>query len=63
MAWRVIPGLKGKIYVPDNTCGSPRKHHCTDCFSCQLCSDERCGLCLGCKGEGSEEMAPECSGA
>ncbi|MDD2736038.1 MAG: hypothetical protein PHF56_19055 [Desulfuromonadaceae bacterium] len=24
-----------------------KKHPCSDCFSCQWCSDERCRLCLG----------------
>ena len=61
MAWKEIKGLKGKVYVPDNPSESPRKHRCADCFSCQLCSDERCSLCLGCKGEGGDEMEPECS--
>ena len=58
MAWKEIPGLKGKVYVPDSPPESPRKHCCADCFSCQLCSDERCSLCLGCKGEGEKRLEP-----
>lgn len=45
MAWKKVPGLNGSVYVPESPPGRPRKHPCADCFSCQLCSDERCGVC------------------
>ena len=37
-------GIPGLIYVPDEMKG--KKHNCKDCFSCQMCSDARCDLCL-----------------
>jgi len=46
MAFVEIPGFKGKVYVPEETAGSPKKHLCKDCYSCQMCSDDRCNLCL-----------------
>ena len=39
-------GLNGKIYVPEQLSGQ-KKHNCQNCFSCQVCSDDRCRLCLG----------------
>ena len=44
MAYIRIKGVTGKIYVPDET--GPKKHNCTDCFYCQMCSNERCASCL-----------------
>ncbi|KAF0118360.1 MAG: Uncharacterized protein FD151_2188 [bacterium] len=46
MAFIEIPGLKGKMYVPDQKPGHTKKHDCKDCYSCQICSDNRCQLCL-----------------
>jgi len=40
------PGLNGKIYIPEQLPGQ-KKHNCKSCFSCQVCSDDRCCLCLG----------------
>jgi hypothetical protein len=40
-----IEGFAGNIYVPEKNPGK-QKHPCRDCYSCQFCSDERCGLCL-----------------
>jgi len=53
MPFEQRPGLPGKVYVParDSKCG--RKHPCRDCFACQNCSNERCGLCL--------RSAPKCA--
>jgi hypothetical protein len=45
MAFVKISGLKGKIYVPEERPGCKKKHDCKDCFSCQMCSDDRCNLC------------------
>ena len=39
------PGLNGRIYVPEQLSGQ-KKHNCKSCFSCQVCSDDRCSLCL-----------------
>jgi len=46
MAFIEIPGLKGKVYVPDEKSGHIKKHDCKDCYSCQMCSNDRCQLCL-----------------
>ena len=39
------PGPNGKIYIPEERPGQ-KKHACKTCFSCQVCSDDRCSLCL-----------------
>ncbi len=44
MAWQTVPGLKGKVYIPEF--GSQgKKKACPDCFTCQNCSAERCCVC------------------
>ncbi len=40
-------GVIGKVYVPEKKPEAVRKHNCKDCFSCQMCSDDRCQLCCG----------------
>jgi len=40
-----IPGLVGKVYVPETQPEQEKKHRCKDCFCCQQCSEERCQLC------------------
>jgi hypothetical protein len=40
-----VPGLAGKLYVPDDRPPGSKKHPCRDCFGCQQCSDDRCCLC------------------
>jgi hypothetical protein len=44
MAFESMPGIEGKIFIPDEDPGE-RKHPCTDCYACQLCSDDRCRVC------------------
>jgi hypothetical protein len=46
MAFVEMPGFKGKVYVPEKKPGSAKKHPCKDCYACQMCSDDRCNLCL-----------------
>jgi hypothetical protein len=46
MPFTTVRGLKGKVYVPDPPKEGTRKHSCKDCYSCQLCSDDRCSVCL-----------------
>ncbi len=48
MGWERIPGLKGKIYIPDARPGQPKKHPCPDCHACQMCSEDRCNVCRTC---------------
>ena len=45
MPFEKMPGLAGKIYVPEQKPGAFKKHPCPDCFSCDGCSDDRCGVC------------------
>lgn len=47
MPWGRVPGLKGKIFIPEPAQDVSKKHGCKDCFSCQMCSDDRCRVCLG----------------
>lgn len=47
MAWVSVPGLNGKIFLPDSDNREKKKHPCKGCFSCQMCSDDRCHACLG----------------
>jgi len=47
-----VPGTPGLFYVPDSDCSRPKKHPCPDCHFCQMCSDERCRLCLGSQARG-----------
>ncbi len=41
-----VKGLKGKVYIPEQVPFKPKKHNCRECFTCQLCSDDRCNVCL-----------------
>jgi len=45
MAFVRMKGIAGLLYVPDEN-GGAKKHPCRDCFHCQWCSDNKCGLCL-----------------
>lgn len=62
MAFTTVRGLKGKVYVPDPPKEATRKHSCKDCYSCQLCSDDRCSVCLSqksCQCENKAEASPQ----
>jgi len=45
MAWIRVPGLPGKVYVPDGSGQPHKKHPCNTCFSCQWCDETRCQVC------------------
>ncbi len=45
MAWLRIPGVTGKVYVPEATGQIPKKHPCKACFACQWCDETRCQVC------------------
>ena len=45
MAFIRMKGVEGLVYVPQDD-GGLKKHPCEDCYFCQWCSDNRCGLCL-----------------
>ena len=40
-----MPGVIGKVYVPEPIPGRTQKHPCPDCFACQQCSEDRCRVC------------------
>gem|GEM_PF-1881200 len=60
MAWQTVPGLAGKVFVPEPEAGQ-KKHRCPDCFACQRCSDERCGVCWGQPRRCSRQVQAECT--
>jgi len=45
MAWIRIPGVTGKIYVPEDAGQLPKKHPCPTCHRCQWCDENRCRVC------------------
>jgi len=45
MAFVKLPGLQGKLYIPEKQNNCKKKHPCKDCYSCDYCSDDRCRLC------------------
>ncbi len=40
-----IPGMPGRLYVPEMWTKASKKFPCKDCFSCEYCSDDRCRMC------------------
>lgn len=40
-----MKGVVGKVYVPDKPPADSKKHPCKNCFSCQMCGDDRCRIC------------------
>jgi hypothetical protein len=53
-----LPGVTGKIYVPEEKPAGEKKHNCKDCHCCQMCSDERCNLCRGKFERGNIPLPP-----
>jgi len=61
-----MPGVIGKVYVPEPIPGQTQKHPCPDCFACQQCSDDRCTVCrseatirrnsINCRRSGSDAV-------
>ena len=45
MPFVTVPGLTGKVFVPESQTTRPKKHPCKDCYSCQMCADDRCSVC------------------
>lgn len=40
------PGVRGQLYIPEETPEGKRKHNCKDCASCMVCNDDKCAMCL-----------------
>ncbi len=61
MPFKEIPGLPGKVYIPEQSPDAPKKHSCPDCFCCQMCSDSRCRVCrrqhIYSRGQNSENAS------
>jgi hypothetical protein len=62
MAWVNVPGLAGKVYVPDDAGQVQKKHPCRACFSCQWCDENRCQVCRGDLTENSACASMRCCG-
>lgn len=62
MAWVSVPGLAGKVYVPENAGQVQKKHPCKECFSCQWCDDNRCRVCRGDLDETYARATMRCCG-
>ncbi len=45
MAWAKVPGLNGKVFIPDDIPNRQKKHPCKECHTCLMCSDDRCHVC------------------
>ena len=45
MPWIRMPGLAGKVYVPEDNGAAPKKHSCSTCHACQWCDENRCRIC------------------
>jgi len=44
VAFESVPGLAGRVFVPDKQSGEG-KHPCPDCYACQQCGEDRCRVC------------------
>jgi hypothetical protein len=58
MGFVKVPGLPGRVYVPDPAPQDRKKHPCKDCFCCEFCSDDRCRVCR--RGKGDCHRSGEC---
>ena len=58
-----LPGLEGKVYVPQTNSDGLKKHPCKDCHSCQMCSDDRCAVCRGHDRPSEKTQKCECGRA
>ena len=61
MAWQTVPGLTGKIFIPECRSEGKKKNPCPDCFACQQCSEDRCRVCFGLRGSSSDPPHCHCS--
>ena len=52
MPFITVPGLTGRLYVPETPPEEKKKHACPDCFACQNCGPARCHICRSGKRDG-----------
>ncbi|BBO68274.1 hypothetical protein DSCA_22040 [Desulfosarcina alkanivorans] len=62
MAWINVPGLAGRVYLPDDAGQVPKKHPCMACFSCQWCDENRCRVCRDGRNEEANPIDPASKG-
>jgi hypothetical protein len=62
MAWVNVPGLAGKVYVPEEAGQVQKKHPCKSCFACQWCDENRCQVCRGHLADASACTSMHCCG-
>jgi len=55
VAFAGMRGVSGRVFVPRRNKAQKKKHACRDCYECQMCSDDRCSVCL--KGKSKERAA------
>ena len=60
MAWINVPGLPGKVYVPEDAGQTQKKHPCKACFSCQWCDENRCQVCRNDPIEAHKPVSSTC---
>ncbi len=58
MPWISMPGVTGKVYVPEAAGGTSQKHPCTTCFACQWCDETRCRVCRDGRDEAEGAIGP-----
>ena len=61
MPFVTLPGVTGKIFVPERKSRVPCKNPCPDCFCCQFCSDDRCNVCIGAQEKSDDRIRPAVS--
>lgn len=60
MAWVTVPGLSGKVFVPEDAGRDRKKHPCTACFACQWCDENRCRVCRDDRTEANAVKKQRC---
>ena len=45
MVFKPAPNIKGRIFIPEEETPTRKKHTCPDCYTCQMCGEERCRVC------------------
>ncbi len=58
MAWINVPGLAGKVYLPDDAGRIPKKHPCKTCFACRWCDENCCRVCRSDAAETGNSASP-----
>ncbi|MGL4370011.1 MAG: hypothetical protein ACRCUT_10135 [Spirochaetota bacterium] len=57
-----VEGISELVFVPEEQSCAQKKHPCSDCHSCQWCSDERCAMCRIKKAADQQCRIPDTGG-